>query len=312
MDPAHRWTFLGLCAMAAVIVAPRFDDIAAMIRDRLGQDATPRPSQQSRDLLLDREFDVGPGGTLSVEVPDGDVRVLASPEARASVKVLISSHDHVWGREVFERMDFAVRRSGDQLSVTATNARVRDYEWRDNRGVGVQIEITAPQRFNLDITTSDGDIDIGDFRGQIELRSSDGDVVLGNVSGRAVAVTTNDGAVSAASITADQLVIETHDGDVSVTVDSRSARIITGDGDIDVRLAAGGEATLRTGDGDITIYADPSLAADVELRGEDVQVGSGFSLAGRLDPRGARGHLNGGGPLLVAETGDGTIAIRSR
>ncbi|KPJ90454.1 MAG: hypothetical protein AMS18_10865 [Gemmatimonas sp. SG8_17] len=312
MDPAYRWTFLGLCAMAVVVVAPRFDELAGLIRDRLGHETTPQHDQQSRDMLLDRQFDLGSGGTLTVEVPDGDVMVRTSPDSRASVQVVVSAHDRAWGRQVFERMEFAVRRSGDDLSVTATSPRVQDNEWRDNRGVGVQVEITLPQSFNLDVATSDGDIDIGDVAGRIELRTSDGDIVLGNVRGPALTVTTSDGDVSAASIAAERLAIQTHDGDVDVTVDSRSARIATGDGDIHLHLAAGGEVTLRTGDGDITIYADPSLNANVELRGEDVLVGPGFSLEGRVDRRGAQGQLSGGGPLLVAETGDGTISIRSR
>ncbi|UCG85686.1 MAG: DUF4097 family beta strand repeat protein [Gemmatimonadota bacterium] len=312
MDPAYRWTFLGLCAMAVVLVAPRIDDIATLIRDRVDHEATPRRQQRSRDLLLDRQFDVRHGGTLVVDVPDGDVRVRANPDARATVKVFISTRDRDWGREVFERMDFDVGRTGDDLSVTATSPNVRDYEWSDNGGAGVQVEITVPQTFNLDVATSDGDIDIGDVAGRIELRTSDGDVNLGHVRGTEISVTTSDGDVSATAIEADQLVIQTNDGDVQVTVDSPSSRITTGDGDIHLYLAARGEVMLRTGDGDITIYADPSLAADVELRGEDVQVGSGFRLEGRVDHRGADGQLNGGGPRLVAETGDGTISIRSR
>jgi hypothetical protein len=312
MDPAIRWTLLGLCAMGVVVVAPRMDDIVATVSNRLNHETTAHRGLQTRDLYLDRRFDLQPGGTLTVDVPDGDVSIATSRGGRASVEVFITARDREWGRTVFERMKFEAIRSGNDLRVTATSPRLGDYDWGDGRGVDVRVEIAVPQRFDLDIASSDGDISINDVAGQIDLRTADGDVTLGNARGPAISISTSDGDVSAESIETDELVIQTHDGDVYVAANARSSRITTGDGDIQLDLMARGEVRLRTGDGDITIYGDHSLAADVELRGDDVQVGSEYSLEGRLDRRGALGQLNGGGPLLLAETGDGTISIRSR
>ncbi len=313
MDSVHRWTILGLCAMTAVWVAPNID-LPLHLLSRLSHDSQgPDPgNQRTQELMLDQTFDVRSDGTLSVDVPDGDVEVRAGSDSRASVKVYVSARDMGWGREVFERMEFDVRGGGDDVSVRAHSPRISSDEWRHNRGVGVKVELTIPRGFNADISTSDGDIDIGSLDGRVELRTSDGDIHFGTLRGPKITIETSDGDVVGEMLEAERVALETSDGDIEVTVAAGSARISTSDGDIQLHLVNQAEIHLSTSDGDITIYADPSLRANVELRGEDVYLASGFKLEGRILRRGATGTLNGGGPLLVAETGDGSISIRNR
>jgi len=299
--------------MTAVWVGPKIDLPLHLLSRHNDDSHNPaKQNQRTQELVLDQTFDVRSGGTLLVDVPDGDVEVRAGSDSRASVKVYVSALDMSWGREVFERMEFAVSGGGDDVSVRAHSPRISSNESRNNRGVGVKVELTIPRGFHADISTSDGDIDIGSLDGRVELRTSDGDIHFGTLSGPSITIETSDGDVVGEMLEAERVVLETSDGDVEVTVAAGSARISTSDGDIQLHLVNQAEVDLHTGDGDITIYADPSLRANVELRGEDVDLASGFKLEGRLMRRGATGTLNGGGPLLVAETGDGSISIRNR
>ncbi|MEJ2239703.1 MAG: DUF4097 family beta strand repeat-containing protein [Gemmatimonadales bacterium] len=315
MDAEHRWTLLGLLAMAVALVAPQINlrsrDPASSERPAHHSSvATSEVEQRVQELMLDRSFDVGTGAALKVDVSDGDVEVRSGATGSASVKVYVQARDGEWGREVFERMQFDVGKDGDGVAVRARDAQVRDYEWRDRRGVGVKVEITIPEDFKIDIRTSDGDVDIGRINGPVEVRTSDGDIGLGMVRGPEISVETSDGDVIAESLEAESISLQTSDGDIDVGIRGTTTRISTSDGDIRLRLLAPGAVSLRTGDGDITVYTDRSLPADLELHADDVYLESEIQIEGRIGDRGARGKLNGGGPLLVARTGDGTISIR--
>ncbi len=315
MDIEHRWTLLGLCAMTVALVAPYFDlqsRETASSEGRIGLTSAEgeRQTQGVREPMLDRTFDVRTGGTLAVDVSDGDVEVRSGGNGSASVKVYVQARDMGWGREVFERMQFEVGQAGYGVTVRARDARIRDHEWSDRRGVGVKVEITVPESFNVDIRTADGDVDIGRLEGRVDLHTADGDVVVGSLRGPEISIHTSDGDVMAESLEADRVTVQTSDGDVDVRVGGTSTRITTGDGDINLKLLSQGEVSLRTGDGDITVYTSRSLKADLELHAEDVHLESAIQMEGRMGRDGAHGRLNGGGPLLVARTGDGAITIR--
>jgi hypothetical protein len=315
MDVEYRWTLLGLCAMTVALVAPQIDlkpgqHSSSRYQERAASPERDGQAQESRELMLDQSLDVTAGGTLSVNVGDGDVEVRSGSAGSAAVKVYVQARDMDWGREVFERMQFAVGAEGNRVTVRARDANIRDHEWREHRGVGVLVQITIPEAFNVDVRTADGDVDIGRVDGRVDIRTSDGDIVVGELRGPEVSIETSDGDVTAESLRADRITVRTSDGDVNLSVGGNETRITSGDGDIKLDLLTEGEVTLRTGDGDITVYASPALKADLELHGGDVHVQSEVRLVGRIGRSGARGQLNGGGPLLVARTGDGTITIR--
>ncbi len=314
MDVAHRWTLVGLCAMAVTVLVPQVRDgslnlLRSGSRAQVTSQEAAGPGQRFGELMLDQSFSVG-AGLLAVQVGDGDVEVRSGAAGSASVKVFVEARDMEWGREVFERMQFEVGPEGDGLIVRSRDPRIRSREWSDKRGVGIKVEITIPERFDVDIRTADGDVDIGSVDGRVELHTSDGDIVVGALRGPEVSIETSDGDVTAESLQAEIIRVETSDGDVDVNVRGGNAQIRTSDGDMRVDLVDPGEVELRTGDGDITVYASPDLQADVELQGSDVHVDLEMQMVGRLGRSGARGKLNGGGPLLTARTGDGTISIR--
>ncbi len=315
MDAEHRWTLLGLGAMAVALVAPHID-LEFVKRSKETSQVLSKPTdvgnvqQGTGELMLDRTLAVRTGSLLKVDVSDGDVEVRPGSNGSATVRVFVRAADAEWGRTVFDQMRFVVTEDDGGVIVRAGDARFRDSEWRDHRGIGVKVEITVPERFEIDVRTADGDVDIGNLVGRAAIRTSDGDVFAGTLTGPEVTIETSDGDMVAETIDAERISLKTSDGDVVVGVKGVSTRISTGDGDITLNLLAEGEVSLRTGDGDITIYAGRSVEADLELHAEDVYLESEIQLKGRVGGRGARGKLNGGGPLLVARTGDGTITIR--
>ena len=318
MELEHRIAFAGIGLAAVALIATQTDFLPLNFSNlnpfnRESDEMATEVGQRGRMLMLERDFDVRAGGTLSVDVADADVTVRSGSANGASVRIFMSARDRDWGREVFDRMSFDVGLHGTEISVSADHPRYDRSEWRgDNRGVDFDVEISIPKSYNAIISTGDGDISMSDLDGDFDLETSDGDISVGKLTGT-LHLRTSDGDVSAEGLEGARIAVRTSDGDVRIGALTGAAEISTSDGDIDIYLDRAGDIRLRTGDGDITIYADPSIQADVDFSGGEVWMASGFVLSeGRLSESGARGVLNGGGPTLHAHTGDGTISIRDK
>lgn len=315
MDLEHRLGFAGIGLAAVALVVTQVDSVQMRLASMNPFSKTvvadvAESGQRHRVLMLDQDFDVRSGGLLEIDVADADVTVRTGSGAGATVKVFMSARDLDWGREMFDRMEFDVQLHGSELSVSAQNPRYDRSERNHNRGgVGFSVEVTIPQSYNATVATLDGDISMGDLQGEVDLTTADGDISVGSLSGT-LHMRTSDGDISADALTGQSVSVRTSDGDVRIRALAGPAEVSTSDGDISVFIDHSDDVSLRTGDGDITIYADHSLRAEVDFSGESVQVGSGFSLEGRVGTRGAKGSLNGGGPKLFAHTGDGDISIR--
>jgi hypothetical protein len=160
----------------------------------------------------------------------------------------------------------------------------------------VDIDIRMPREGRVDLHTSDGKIELANFKGDIQLRSGDGSQQIENVDGK-LRATTGDGHIRANG-RFDELELKTGDG----RVDARAA--------VGSTLAAGWR--LESGDGTVTLEVPENLAADVDLHTGDghIDLDMPITTQGKIRENEVRGKLNGGGNLLVIHTGDGSIRLR--
>ncbi len=158
MDIEHRIGFIGIGAAAFALVATQTNLLPFSLAglNPFGRSEitdAPTIDQQGRQLMFDREFDVRPGGHLSIEVADADVKVRTGTSNHATVRVLMSSSDHDWGRELFNSMHFDVELSGSELRVDAESPHTERSHGTGNRGgVGFTVEVTLPQEYNATIS----------------------------------------------------------------------------------------------------------------------------------------------------------------
>lgn len=280
---------------------------------RTAPPALATAAQWKEELVYERRFDVAPGGQLRVDVPDSDIEVRTGEGNAVTIDVFVRARDIDWGREVVERMAFAAEAAGSTVSVRAVDPRIHRDAWHRNRGVGVTTRIVVPARFNLDVHTADGDIQIlNDLEGVVALRSSDGDIRIGSVRGERVTIETSDGDVVTRAIVATRVSVRTSDGDIVMRGISGELDARTNDGDVSIELVEVHGATVTTHDGDILLYAPRDLRADITLEGEELSVDRGLALNGRLSSRRIQGSLNGGGARIVARTNDGEVDFRIR
>jgi len=115
--------------------------------------------------------------------------------------------------------------------------------------------------------------------------------------------------VTAQRLEAGRIQVRTGDGDVTLEHVSGSVEAATGDGDVCIHLEAPAPVLVGTGDGDICISTAGPFGVELDLRGGEIVLPSGIAFDGTISPRAARGSINGGGPLITAVTGDGTVTI---
>lgn len=276
---------------------------------------TPATAQQrSQEVVFDREFPVEAGATLVALVSDMDLDVRTADVSQARVRVVAWARDLSFAREEFERQRFTAEERGGGLRIESREVE-RDWsarEWRERGGVSFVAEITVPRRFDLDLRTGDGDIRIGEIAGDVRLDTGDGDISMEGATGTRMSLHTGDGDMIVRRLDAGEIELRTGDGDLLLERISGALTATTGDGDVDLDIERFAGVTIRTGDGDVSVSADPSIRAEVDLEGEDLEVSRPFEVSGRLSRRHLTGTLNGGGPRLSIRTGDGQVSLRAR
>ena len=231
--------------------------------------------------------DVAAGGELRVSLPQGDVVI------------------HVWDRnqvsvvaDGVDRNGLRVEKNGDSVDVTLGG---RGSRWGD-----VEIEISVPRRFTLDIGTGGGDVTVqGDLEGLLEVSTSGGDIDFNDVQGE-VRVTTHGGDVDGGDVSGDSEV-RSHGGDISLGNVGGKLDVTTHGGDIELR-EVGGDLRAKTLGGDIDATRVGGLA-DLTTQGGDINLDS---VAAEATLRTAGGDISmrtAEGPV-TAQTAGGDVEFR--
>jgi DUF4097 and DUF4098 domain-containing protein YvlB len=293
---------------------------------------TPEAEAETRDDLQ-RIFEVEAGGQLIIEVEDGDIEVKGTEENRMAVEVLrrARAKDVEDERAMLENHVVTFHQDNNRVTITGERKHRRNFWNLITAGsLDVRYIISVPRVFDVELTTSDGDVSVDELKGVLELVSSDGDLKLGDVRGGVRAGTSDgnividkfvgdlhlrssDGDIRIGSVEGD-LVAETSDGNIEVKEIKGELEAKTSDGDIKVIFAdsPGGPCRLKTSDGNIRVRLVEDATVELDARTGDGRIYSEFPLSERNERREGvlRGKINGGGPQLYIKTNDGDIDLK--
>ena len=103
---------------------------------------------------------------------------------------------------------------------------------------------------------------------------------------------------------------ETGSGNIEIKDIHGSFRGQTGSGDIKATGTPSAPWTLETGSGNIEIWTgNAPLTLDASTGSGSVTTDHEMMVKGSLDHHHIKGNLNGGGPLVRAQTGSGDIRV---
>ncbi len=261
------------------------DPAAVPIEDPYG----PGLSENFPKISAEKSGDISTknGRSLRVNLELGNVQVFTDESARISYRAIVEADSRDPGAEEFLRQsNFIARQMPWGI---ALDGKV---PWQGLRGrFSATIEIHIPRRYNLEITTGGGNIEVHDIDGRISLISAGGNITAGRVGGE------DDSGRDATGNKSDRLKpvlpvaarIETQGGRVTVGDVTGTLRATTSGGHI-ITGDIGGDAILRTGGGQI--YAGR------------------IAGAATLDSGGGNIHVESAGSSITADTAGGGIVLR--
>jgi len=143
----------------------------------------------------------------------------------------------------------------------------------------VDYDIKVPRRADLNVRTTNGEVEINGINGEIVLRSTNGGLTVSDASGSVSAGTTN--------------------GAIQVELDS---------------VDAASEMEFETTNGGIRLYLPADIRTTLSARTTNGTIETDFPVSVRGTYRRNRleGEINGGGPVLELRTTNGSIRIRER
>ena len=248
---------------------------------------------------ISRSFDVKDAGDLTIRDISGSVSVVG--EARRDVQIIerfrINSYSESGAEKILQNEKARFVQKGNTIIVEGQ---------RHSRRYSSDFIIKTPQRFNLDIKTSGGDLDIESITGANKLGTSGGDIEMDLIVGD-VEAHTSGGDISINESKGD-LSVSTSGGDITLKQVRGNIQAETSGGDIVLRQIKG-KTTVSTSGGDINV---------VDLEGDRLEATTSGGDIGADEIRGnTRLHTSGGNIVvgkiegsLDAMTSGGNIEIK--
>ena len=276
------------------------------------------------DEVIERIFEVSPGGTLNVRTDRGSIEVATSDADQVAVRVEIEARSE----EDRERFELSFEQNGDDVSVEGEVENRGRWNWNGDR-LRIKYLITVPSQYNVDLQTSGGSIAVEDLEGEVVTQTSGGSLSFGMIRGD-IKGRTSGGSISLDG-TSGNADVHTSGGSISLgkvagTVKARtSGGSITIDevaGTIDAETSGGsiraaiteqpeGDCELRTSGGSITVRLADGIGVDLNAKTSAGRVTTEFDVPPRdkdeMDELEA--SINGGGPMLRLRTSAGSVRI---
>ncbi|HWL15473.1 MAG TPA: DUF4097 family beta strand repeat-containing protein [Opitutus sp.] len=294
--------------------------------------ALPLAASAEIERVVEKSFNVQPGGTLSVETSGGSIRVETAQTSQVNVvaKQRIRASSEAEADRLLKDLDLTIEQNGNDVRA---RAKLNGIKW-GRQPVQVDFVVSVPTRYHADLRTSGGNVDVGDLDGRLQARTSGGNVTLGRITGD-VDAGTSGGDVRLAEGKG-RVKLGTSGGNIRVQRAGGHTELDTSGGNIEIESVEGsiqadtsggnvragirgplqGDCVLGTSGGQVRVTVDKTAAfnldastsgGDVEAEGLTITIERGGSGKSRL-----AGKVNGGGPLLKLRSSGGDIDVKTR
>ncbi len=265
---------------------------------------------------LEKTFAVQPGGRLIAETQGGNITISSDDanQVRIVVTQVIDANSEEAANKALEKLSLNLEQKGNDVSAIATYEKRLSNVWGNWPPVQVSYTITVPRAFNLQLTTSGGNVKVGSVKGSVSARTSGGDLMFERIDG--------------------ELDGQTSGGNVALREGTARASLSTSGGNIDIDRAVGTikattsggnirakftepllqDSSLRTSGGNVNVSV-PRTAAFVlnaETSGGNVETRNLVLSNAKVNSDKSRisATVNAGGPQLDLRTSGGDILVR--
>ncbi len=242
------------------------------------------------------------GGKLFVRADFGSIGVKAGPSGQMNCQIRLRAYraNVDEARRYFRAYEVTLRtlENGDVMLVG------RSTRPQEHRGLSVDYEINVPMKFNLDLETNGGDLNVGNLDGEFRGRTAGGDITSGDLSGP-VQVVTSGGDIRLGNI-GQRTEARTAGGDIHLNDIKGDVVLQTSGGEIVVGNI-GGSVSAESAGGDIVLRgASGPVRADTA--GGQIQIGQCQDTV-RVETAGGNIRLHGARGLVIAQSAGGSIDL---
>jgi len=301
--------------------------------------------------IITKSISTKPGQKLTMVVDRGEIEIRTHSADSVEVKVLreLSKTTAAKARDTFSKHTVEITGDSDGVRIKSEMPKLGLTGWFNSANrLSVHYTVTVPEKYNLDLSTSGGDIHIGAIEGQAQCRTSGGDIELGAIRGPVNARTsggdielagstgpsdlhTSGGDIEAVNVTgnlkvrtsggginlskiAGEVNANTSGGDIRIADVSGPVSAHTSGGTVSAQLAESpkGQSSFKTSGGNVNVTLPANAAVDVAAKTSGGDVGSDFPGEYNKERNRYSAKLNGGGPAMVLETSGGNIHVRRR
>lgn len=273
------------------------------------------------NILIEKEYTVGPNDNLSVKVSVADIQLKSWDKEEVNIKIIGSESVNDYFKFDFSYVDGSVNLVSEKKEDWGSWGSIKNYS----------IKIYVPSKFNIDVKTSGGDIEAKMIKGNIQFYTSGGDLELKSLKGELVVKTsggdielkdfegnsevkTSGGDIEAKGIDG-SIVAKTSGGDIEIN--AKDGKVIAGTSGGDIGLKFSGNnlgVELYTSGGSINVQLSEDFSADVLLKTSGGSIKNKFnnSRASVITKNKFEGKFNNGGAEFTAKTSGGSIYINDK
>jgi DUF4097 and DUF4098 domain-containing protein YvlB len=271
------------------------------------------------EKVLDRTFQVAPGGQLVVRADGADIAVTGGDTDKVVVHMVARG-----AQKSLDQFDLKAEQAGGRVTVEMLRRERSSWGWNDFDG---EITVTVPRTYRVDADTSGGDVEMKTLAGPSRIRTSGGDLIATGIQGDLDAGTsggdvrldsidgkvrghTSGGDIRATGVRG-EVDVETSGGDVQLVRIDGGIRAHTSGGDVTCELIGANRGiSASTSGGSVRLRLPKGIKGELNAESgggsirSDFPVESTRSAEHRLD-----GRINGGGERIYVHTSGGSITL---
>jgi len=237
------------------------------------------------------------GRTVIIGEERDDIEVTATKQARAECPIA--------AEEMVETMGVKAELVGGVLEIDVEIPR----KW--NRHGRVALSIRMPERVQIEVSSSNGKVNVCGMRADVQARSGNGSITVEDIIGDLNLSAAN--AKVCCKHTCGWLEAHSSNGNVELVDHAGGIDAMTSNGSIRASLVklSGDGVKLSTSNGRIVLDLPPELDAEMAVRVDNGVIRNDRSEEPGIvhSPGRVRGKLGLGGPMIKLRTSNGTVSI---
>jgi len=258
---------------------------------------------------FDRTLNVNAAPTVSISTGSGYIHVRPGSDNQVHVVGHVHPSNSWFNNDSESRVQQIV--NNPPISQNGNTITIGDTQSRDlYRNIGIDYDVTLPRASNLHAGSGSGDVDIQDVGSSLKASSGSGNVRAQGVRGPAD-LQSGSGNIFLQQTASGDVRAQTGSGSIQLNGISGGLKAGTGSGNIEVGGRPTSDWKLDTGSGSIhlNLGSPAHYTLNASTGSGSVHTAQPIAMQGEINKHHVNGTVNGGGPIIRANTGSGDIDI---